>query len=638
MCGIAGWLGETSQAAEICRRLSQRLSHRGPDACGSKEWAGAALVHTRLSILDLSPAGAQPMSNEDGSVWVAFNGEIYNHHQLREWLESKGHSFRGRSDTEILPHLYEEEGAEFLPRLRGMFAIAIYDSRSRVLLLARDRFGIKPLFYTIEKGRVAFASELNALREVPGVDLAVDRQAVQDFAALACIPAPLTFYRGMAALEPGQVLLARASANDVTWTLRRFHNFAIEQDDGISYGDACDHTEELIGKAVTSQLESDVPLGCLLSGGIDSSLVSVAAQRGMSTRLQTYNVQFSDAEYDETWAAQDVAAHIGSEHKTLPMPEAGGGWEQITSLLLHCGQPFADTSLFAVDEVCREMRRQVSVALSGDGGDEAFGGYYFHWKARDIGQLQRLPSWCLRAAGMALRPSAMLGIVPNRYPMQLEAYSNKDRTSTMRSLLSWLPPKVHSQLCRDRTMLPVSRHYEQKWKHDLRNATLPEKLFAHATEVNTRLILPNDLLFKVDTASMRASLEVRVPMLDEALYDFGLGLPSRLKVKNRQCKLLLREVARRQIPSRVADKPKKGFAVPVDRWVGPAFREQLRDTLLGKSSHLSEYYDPKVYTPWVTSFAEAGDCKGLSRGELDYRVIMLLGLELFLSLAPARQG
>src|SRR5262249_34369298 len=279
---------------------------------------------------------------------------------------------KGHSDTEVLPHLYEEEGTAFVTKLRGMFALAIYDTRSRTLILARDRFGIKPLFYAPGKEWLAFASEIRALLELPEIDTRPDRQAIYDFAALFYIPAPETFYTGIRALQPGEMLEARL-ANGLSWTTRSYHRWSINPDPALTLKQATDRGDALLTNAVRRQIESDVPLGTLLSGGIDSSLVSAAAQNALNDGLRTFNVRFSENGYDETWAAIEVAKHIGSCHETLEIEDKQGTWEHVTALLLHSGQPFADTSFFAVNAVCKLMRRHVTVALSGDGGDEAFG-------------------------------------------------------------------------------------------------------------------------------------------------------------------------------------------------------------------------------------------------------------------------
>lgn len=379
MCGIAGWLGSVTDGQQSATRMARALRHRGPDSQGIRSWPEATLVHTRLSIIDLSPTGAQPIANQDETVWAVFNGEIYNHRELRRELESRGHVFRGRSDSEVLPHLYQEEGPGFVSRLRGMFSLAIFDTRAKTLLLARDRFGIKPLFYAQAPHRLAFASEINALLTLPGVDDRPDRQALYDFAALLYIPAPETFYRGIRALQAGEVLEARLNHDGISWKTRTFHQWAIAPDPAITATQAVDRTDALLTTAVQRQMESDVPLGALLSGGIDSSLVSAAAQEAATRSLHTFNVRFSEQEYDETWAAVAVAQHIGSDHTTLDMDDVRGTWEHVTGLLQHAGQPFADTSLFAAHAVCRLMRQHVTVALSGDGGDEAFGGYNTFW-------------------------------------------------------------------------------------------------------------------------------------------------------------------------------------------------------------------------------------------------------------------
>src|SRR5215813_4384639 len=389
MCGIAGWLGTFPESKKYTARVAEALRHRGPDAHGIRSWPEATLVHTRLSIIDLSPAGAQPMADEDGTVWTIFNGEIYNHRELRQDLEARGHLFNGHSDTEVLPHLYEEEGSEFVNRLRGMFALAIYDSRTRTLLLARDRFGIKPLFYAPGNYRLAFASEIRALLRLPDIDTRPERQSIYDFVALFYIPAPETFYVGIRALQPGEMLEAKLENSRVIWKTRLYHRWTISPNPKMTLPQATEQADVLVTAAVRNQMESDVPLGTLLSGGIDSSLVSAAAQAGLTRKVRTFNVRFSEKEYDETWAAVAVAEHIGSCHETLDISNIPGTWEHVTGLLTHAGQPFADTSLFAVNAVCQLMRQHVTVALSGDGGDEGFGGYDLYWQIARIASLQK---------------------------------------------------------------------------------------------------------------------------------------------------------------------------------------------------------------------------------------------------------
>jgi asparagine synthase (glutamine-hydrolysing) len=572
------------------------------------------------------------MSNEDGTVWTVFNGEIYNHLALRRQLEARGHIFRGRSDTEVLPHLYEEEGGEFVRKLRGMFALAIYDTRTRTLLLARDRFGIKPLFYAPVTERLMFASEIRALLALPGIDDRPDRQAIYDFAALFYIPAPETFYTGIRALQPGEMLEARLHADGVSWQTRTYHRWTIAPDPTITLDQAAERAEALVMAAVRPQMESDVPLGALLSGGIDSSLVSVAAQAALSSRLRTFNVQFAETEYDETWAAVAVAQHIHSQHETLDMENGQGTWDYITDLLMHAGQPFADTSLFPVHAVCRLMRQHVTVALSGDGGDEGFGGYQHYLQMAKIAHWQALPAPVWRGAFRVLAPLANLQVVPQRFPQRLRDFAGADNTAVIQNLLCWVRDHEHRQLCWDTDVLPVRRWFEPRWEYHLPpKASRLEQLFAHITEAGFRLTLANDYLFKVDIASMKESLEVRVPMLDEDLFAFGLSLPHGLKANGQTCKRVLRAVAQRWLPPPVANKPKWGFGIPVDGWVDTAFKMRLKDTLLGPTSRLPDCFRPEAYRPIVEAFCTDRACPHISRQGLYQRAIMLLAVHLALS-------
>jgi asparagine synthase (glutamine-hydrolysing) len=632
MCGIGGWLGNLPSSEDVADNMVRAMFHRGPDAHRVQSWPEATLVHTRLEIIDLSAAGAQPMANEDGTVWVVFNGEIYNHRELRRNLEARGHLFKGHSDTEVLPHLYEEEGLDFVNKLRGMFALAIYDTKTHTLILARDRFGIKPLFYAPGKDRLAFASEIRALLKVPGIDRSPDKQAIYDFAALFYIPAPETFYRVIRALEPGELVIAGMSDGQVSWKTRVYHRWTIDIEPSLTLAKAADRADELVTGAVRRQLESDVPLGSLLSGGIDSSLVSAAAQYGLSGSLRTFNVQFSEGDYDETWAALAVANHIQSCHETLGMNGHRGTWEYVTGLLIHAGQPFADTSLFAVNAVCRLMRRHVTVALSGDGGDEGFGGYDLYWQIARIAGLQKLPVPLWRQASLMLAPLARLGAVCDHWPQRAREIAGADDTAIVQDLFCWVRGDEHKTLCRIANVLPVRRLFESRWKHHLSRAeSRLERLSAHTTEVNTRLVLPNDFLFKVDTASMRESLEVRVPMLDEDLFAFGLSLPHCLKVKGRTCKRVLREVAKRKLPFLVANKPKRGFGIPVDSWVDIDFKARLKDVLLGATSKLPEFFEVGVYRPIIEAFCEGRTCPNISRQGVYHRAIMFLSLQLALT-------
>lgn len=629
MCGIAGWLGRPGWGGDAAVRLTHALKHRGPDAQGVKVWPEATLVHTRLSIIDLSVTGSQPMCNEDGRIWTVFNGEIYNHRELRRDLEVRGHVFRGRSDTEVLPHLYEEEGISFVSKLRGMFALAIYDTKARTLLLARDRFGIKPLFYAPQNHRLTFASEINALRTLPDIDDRPDRQAISDFAALFYIPAPETFFVGIKALKPGEILEAKFDNDRVSWKLSTYHRWSIAPNPDLRFEDVVEEADALVATAVRRQIESDVPLGALLSGGIDSSLVSASAQASMETPLHTFNVRFHEKEYDETWAAVAVANHIGSQHKTLDIVDTPGTWDHIASLLRHAGQPYADTSLFAAHAVCRLMRNHVTVALSGDGGDEGFGGYDLYWQIGRIARWQMLPTQIRRNSAALLDWVSRFGMRTGRLSQRMRTLNKADDTAIIQDLYTWMPEDEHRRLCVDKDLLPVRRFFEPQWEYSLpRGSSRLERLSAHATEVITRLTLPNDFLFKVDTASMKESLEVRVPMLDEDLFAFGLSLPHLFKVNGRTCKQVLRKIAERKLPMAVAKKPKRGFAIPVDTWTDHKFKTQLKEVLLSPGVSLTDFFYREAYRPVIEAFSNGRPCRFLSRAELYQRVVMLLALHL----------
>ena len=627
MCGIGGWLGSVPEQAALATRMMHLLHQRGPDAQGERSWPEATLVHTRLSIIDLSPTGAQPMANEDGTIWTVFNGELYNHRALRRDLEARGHRFRGHADTEILPHLYEEEGSAFVHKLRGMFALAMYDTRTRTLLLVRDRFGIKPLFYAPGPYRLAFASELPALLQCPGIDVRLDTQAITDFTALSYIPAPATAYRGVRALQPGEMLEARLESGRITWTTRSYHQWAIVPDPSLTLAKAVEQAEALLYTAVQRQLESEVPLGALLSGGIDSSLVSTVAQASLTHVLQTFNVRFMEQAYDETAAAAVVAHHIGSKHLTLDMKNIAGSWEHLTKLFQHAGQPFADTSLFATHAVCQLMRQHVTVALSGDGGDEGFGGYDLYWQLARLARCQIVPPLFWHSMAFICSPLSLTGMIPQHLPYRFRDVASSDDTALVQGLFGWIRDAEHRQICDVLETLPTRRLFEPQWHYEFsQKPSRIERLSAQATEVNIRLVLANDFLFKVDLASMRESLEVRVPMLDEDLFTFGLSLPHALKVSGRQGKRVLRAVAARWLPASVATKPKHGFGVPVDTWLNTACKAQIREELLSTTSPLQGLFPPSIYQPIIEAFCTGRVLPGIPRQNLYQRAMMFLAM------------
>jgi asparagine synthase (glutamine-hydrolysing) len=589
-------------------------------------------VHRRLALLDLSPTGAQPMPNEDGSIYVVFNGEIYNHRDLRSELESRGHVFRGTSDTEVLVHLYEEYGERMAARLKGMFAFAVLDRPRHSLLLARDRFGIKPLFYAQHGPQWVFASEMKAILALDGFRPELDRQACYDFLGLSYIPEPATGFANITALPKGTtVLIDHRGARSV-----RFAQIAPVPDAGLTRSGAAGQAAELLSRAVSRQGAADVPVAALLSGGIDSSLVVAARARTSAASLKTFNVSFPDPQHDETPLALATARRYGTEHSTVQLDHSDISVDSIFDLLGHFDQPFADPSLVPTYAVSRAVRQHgIICTLTGDGGDEAFGGYPELWRAEQLRPLMATPDWLLATAGGLARPLA--GWTRNRgrqalKAVQLARAGRATPAALLAGLSSYLTEPEKEQLvspaARD-GLEPGYRHfgnpYDSLADMDAISAQMTRNLF----EVS----LPSDMLRKVDMMSMRAGLEVRVPMLDEDLVGLGLSLSHRMKTDGRAGKLVLRDVAADWLPSKVVQHPKHGFTIPLDVMVPGQFHEAAHDLLAAADSRTAPLLQRGLVHNWLGNFrASAGGNAGgaVSREGLYLRVLMLLSLELWL--------
>lgn len=616
--------------------ILRQLAHRGPDSRGTEVVAGVAtLVHTRLRVIDLSEAGHQPAWSEDRQVAVVFNGEIYNHRDLRSELKRRGHRFRGHSDTEVLAPLYQEHGARFVDHLRGMFAIGVVDLRRKKLVLCRDRFGIKPLFWAHCDGGVAFSSEIKPLRGISGVDTSVDAQAVSDYVALHHIPPPQTMYSGIRSLEPGTILTAtNGPSPDVD--IRPYHEWDLSRRDGMDETTAVREAAVLLDNAVGSQMESDVPLGGMLSGGIDSGLICQSANGIAPGGIHTFGVSFDDPAFDERPAFETAAASIGSNHRTLHFGEISSSWDEISDILLAAGQPYADSSLLAVDALAHLLREHVTVALSGDGGDEAFAGYDHFGRLYKLAPLLTVPRV---ARGPLLRTAAAAGgrlpsWLASRLPQQLPARlrdlgAAPSPVEVIADLTSWVRASEHRAAWVGPHVAPSARLFEPTWSGSGTGSSV-DGLFDILTEADTRIRLAGDFLPKVDVASMRHSLEVRVPMLDEDLFAFGLSLPRTLKRPRRgRGKHVLRKLAQQRVPS-IANLPKHGFGVPFDRWVGDDFRSNLLDAL-GSGASVNTWLDPRWTGELVQAFVAGEVPRGLTRQGLYQRVLMLTALELHLN-------
>jgi asparagine synthase (glutamine-hydrolysing) len=614
-------------------RADALLAHRGPDGHGAYRDAYCELVHRRLALIDLSATGHQPMPNEDQSVYVVFNGEIYNHRALRAELQSRGHVFRGTSDTEVLVHLYEEADEGMVERLRGIFAFALYDSNRRRLLLARDRFGVKPLFYAQHDGQWVFASEIKAIAALPGFQPELDRQACYDFLGLGYVPEPATGFANVAALGPATIMVIDAKG------ARRapFHTVQARPDARWTIDGCVEEVSAALLDAVASQSVADVPVAALLSGGIDSSLVVAARQRATGGATTTFNVRFPDASHDETPRAHAVAEHYGTRHITVDLPEGALRADAILDLLRHFDQPFADTSLIPTYWIARAVREQgIICTLSGDGGDEGFGGYPLFWRANSLMRLAQLPAWTTRAAGAVgdrFTPwTQNWGRQVSKAAALAEAGRN-DHAVLMAGLSNYLSESQKQELvpaAAREGLQPAYRLYEDQHATGVSDL---EQFSRRLTDSQFAVSLPSQMLRKVDMMSMRASIEVRVPLLDEHVVDVGLSLPHVLKTDGRKGKQVLRALAARWLPTHVAQSPKRGFSIPLDVMAPPELHTALEDLLLGTGARTRGCMDAAVVRAWLRGFRRAGggDHDGtISREGLYRRLVSVLALELWL--------
>lgn len=636
MCGIAGRFSSSLLAPDPlwADRADRLLAHRGPDGSGRYRDPYCELVHRRLAIVDLSEAGQQPMSNEDGSILVIYNGEIYNHRELRRDLETRGHRFRSASDTEVLVHLYEEVGAGLVDALRGMFAFAIYDRRRCCVLLARDRFGIKPLYYAQLREGWIFGSEIKALMAAEGIQVVIDRQACYDYLGLGYVPEPATGFRNVFALPKGTTLLIDSSGARAG----RFGALQVRCVSSLRLVRVVDAVGDALTRAVRSQSIADVPVAALLSGGLDSSLVVAAYCRSLKdSQPLTFNVRFPDREYDETHVARAVADRYGTRHRTVDLGDQELNPETVVALLDHFDQPFADTSLIPTYWVARAIHDQgIKCTVSGDGGDEAFGGYARFWRANTLLRLMSLPRSVRRVVGLGGR--GLVGFTRDLGRQVAKAVRLADSgiqsaASLVAGLSNYLSDEEKRSLLAPDALdglKPASRLFEGGVPGGVSDL---EGLSRHLTENLFELSLPSDMLRKVDMMSMRSSVEVRVPMLDEDVVGLGLSLCHSLKTDGRHGKLVLRALARNWLPQAVAEHPKHGFSIPLDVMAGSNFHDMVADHLLASGARIRSLIDARRIQAWLSSFREAGRSRRdgrLSREGLYQRVFIVLALELWM--------
>ena len=635
MCGIAGGIW-SYDAQGLTRddlgRMTDAIAHRGPDDQGhlfipprpnpsilnGRPSPGVAIGFRRLSIIDLV-TGHQPLGNEDGSIQIVFNGEIYNYQQIRHRLEGSAHRFRTQSDTETIVHLYEDLGLDCFEHLNGMFALAIWDGRNDRLVLARDRMGKKPLYYAVSNGRLVFASELKGLMTLPGISKEIEPGSIDLYLTYQYIPHPHSIYKGIHKLPPGHC----AVFENGQLTIQKYWNVDWSNEIAIDQKSASAQLRTMLADAIRIRLRSDVPLGAFLSGGIDSSLVVAIAQQQLDTPVQTFSIGFSEADFDETHYAKMVADHVGTKHERFEVtPDA---MDILDRLVNQYDEPFSDSSAVPTWYLCEMTRRHVTVALSGDGGDELFGGYERYRALKLSGQLQSwLPiswlnqSWIIkRLPDSNARRSLLrrirrfceaLGQPPiERYMNWIQIFGEASRLDLYQeSFIEQLP---------DRN--PVS-FLASAW----RNAGKRD-LLSCASTADLQTYMPCDLMTKVDIASMAHSLEARQPLLDYRLVEWAASLPSQLKLRGRQGKRLLMDTYYDLLPKAIWHRPKMGFGVPIAKWFRTSLRDRTYDALLGPDAKCHEYFRRDAVAALV-------DEHMAGRGNQAYRLWNLLFLELWL--------
>lgn len=578
MCGIAGGVGTNSPNESSIARVLDSIEHRGPDERGTFLNEGVALGICRLAIIDVG-SGQQPVSNEARTIHMVFNGEIYNFKFLREGLALKGHKFRSQGDSEVIVHLYEEYGLDFVEMLNGMFAIAIWDSREKKLLLFRDRMGKKPLWYSLQSdGTLLFASEVKALIAA-GVSTTLRTAAISEVLTFGYVNAPQSAFNEINQIPPASLGIWQSGR----LTISKYWSPDFAHEKSVSYADALEKGKELIKAAVERRLISERPLGSFLSGGYDSTVVTAYMTQLVPGKVRTFSIGFDDPRYDESKYARDVAKYLGTEHIEEKLsPDPALLLEQLSRTL---DQPFADSSIVPTYMLAKFAREEVVVALGGDGGDELFGGYD-RYIATPI--MQRWNAAMSLAAPFGKRLSTR-GEISNRkirrILSQLQRYPSL--ASRYRGVLSLgSDSELRSLLSLDFRSTIASNQFETDFDRKGARDDLSKMLRS-----DLEWYLPGDLLVKADMATMANSLEVRSPLLDHEIVEWTAGLPSEFKIRGRQSKYLLKEIARSLVPAELIDRPKMGFAIPRADWLRGGLKIMTQDLLTDATARNRGWFD-----------------------------------------------
>jgi len=620
VCGIAGIVRSDGAPVdrELVARMNEAIRHRGPDEDGFYFSDGVGLAMRRLAIIDLK-SGQQPIPNSDRTAWIVFNGEIYNYRELRGQLEKLGHEFHTDSDTEAIVHAYDQYGTDCPKYLRGMFAFAIWDERAKSLFLARDRVGKKPLLYAKLDGELVFGSEFTALLEHPRISRAVDFEAIHHYLSFICVPAPLTAYRAIRKLEPGHWLLWRGGEIKT----ERYWELDFSKKVNIDEEEAGERVVELLRDAVRVRLMSEVPLGAFLSGGIDSSAVVALMAQESSEKIKTFSIGFDEQDFSELHHARRVAEHVGADHhEFIVRPDA---MEILPTLVEHYGEPFADSSAIPSYYVSKETRAFVTVALNGDGGDECFAGYE-RYAAMSIAQKYANLPEALRNGVISNVVSALPGFDARQNPLR--------KAKRFVAAASLPPVERYLRWVSSFDEAAKQNLYSDDFRHEtamFRTASILEPWFAKANGsgivdaallTDTMTYLPNDLLVKMDIASMTVSLEARSPFLDHQLMEFAASLPEKLKLRRLTTKYLLKRVLKKLVPAENLNRSKMGFGVPIGHWFRGAMQPFLRETLLSEKALARGLFQPERVRQLIDSHVSV-------KADHSHRLWTLLMLELW---------
>lgn len=607
MCGIVGKCvapGRGSVDRDALERMCVALEHRGPDSRGLFVEEHVGLGIQRLRVVDLV-TGDQPIFNEDGTIVVVLNGEIYNFQELREELRRQGHRFATEGDTEVIVHLYEEHGVDCVRRLHGMFAFALWDKRRRRLLLARDRIGKKPLFYATSRGGVTFASELRALMEDEDQPRMIDPQAVNSFLAYGYVPAPLSIFRGVRKLPPAHTLVLEGEKV----TLERYWRLDYSRKRPVSDPrELHEPIREQLRRATRRRMIADVPLGAFLSGGIDSSAVVAAMAEASSTPVKTFSIGFDHEDFDELRFARRIAELFGTDHHEFVVrPDT---IEMLPKIVRHYGEPFADSSAIPSFYLAELTSKQVTVALNGDGGDESFGGYTRYVANRLAARLERLPAPLRRLA--ADRAKTLGG-------GELTSLANKARrlftglalppAARYASYISLSDAPQRAQLYTDEFAASVDGSLASGVIAEPWHEASGEDVVDIMLEVDATTYLPGDLITKIDIATMAYALEARSPLLDHELMEFAASIPANLKVHGHEKKWIFREALRGWLPDEILDRPKQGFTVPIGHWFRGELHDLVREVLLDRDSLGRGYFRPEAVESMLARHAAGADAE-----------------------------